>query len=67
MPGKLAFLDCSSYSRNMGSKQLGLSLVEIYPFDSYFTYFICRVSLLGHSLETFPEEMKAVRDAGHEL
>ena len=51
----------------MGSKQLGLSLVEIYPFDSYFTYFICRVSLLGHSLETFPEEMKAVRDAGHEL
>ena len=21
----------------------------------------------GHSLETFPEQMKAVRDAGHEL
>lgn len=23
--------------------------------------------LTGHSLETFPEQMKAVRDAGHEL
>lgn len=27
----------------------------------------CLDPSLGHSLETFPEEMKAVRDAGHEL
>ena len=27
----------------------------------------CLIIGLGHSLETFPEQMAAVRDAGHEM
>lgn len=30
-------------------------------------YSLQREYTLGHSLETFPEEMAAVRDAGHEM
>jgi hypothetical protein len=27
----------------------------------------CLFTIAGHSLETFPEQMAAVRDAGHEM
>ncbi|KIJ58769.1 hypothetical protein HYDPIDRAFT_119236 [Hydnomerulius pinastri MD-312] len=51
-------------SRGMFAGEVGvprlLELLEKYKIKA--TWFIP-----GHSLETFPEQMKAVRDAGHEL
>jgi hypothetical protein len=59
----LAFLVYSSCSRNTTSGRLGSSLVNFLLAKRRNILILP----IGHSLETFPEEMKAVRDAGHEL
>lgn len=49
----------------MGLQLLGLFLVSVLR-----VYHLASASYMvysGHSLETFPKEMAAVRDAGHEM
>ena len=56
----------SDYSAGLLSANVGvprlLRLFAKYGISDKVTWFIP-----GHSLETFPEEMAAVRDAGHEI
>lgn len=74
MPERLEYRVCYVSSRNMisrrhGSYQVGML---IGPWDDetrcwlehgYIMMFLAK----GHSLETFPQQMIAVRDAGHEM
>ncbi|KAH9833887.1 uncharacterized protein C8Q71DRAFT_712170 [Rhodofomes roseus] len=59
----------SDISRGLYSGEVGVPrLLKLFKkYGIRTTWFIPGKSCVGHSLETFPEQMAAVRDAGHEI
>lgn len=73
MQEKSVYRVFSSYLNNLGSRLLGSYPVSKLPSVPgalarlNLCFLLQKWLVLGHSLETFPEQLAAVRDAGHEM